>query len=68
MSIVKINAVVLVAILWFAGCTKAQVVDPPAQDMPPPKPETVAKIQNPGRVIHVLVALCQIPEDKPPGG
>jgi hypothetical protein len=58
MSIGKINAVFLVSILWLAGCIKAQVVDPPAQNEPPVKAEKVAKIQNPGRVIHVLVALC----------
>jgi hypothetical protein len=57
MSIGKINAIVLVSILCLAGCTKAQVVDPPAPDQPPVKAEKVAKIQNPGRVIHVLVAL-----------
>lgn len=58
MSIGKINAVLLVSILWLAGCTKAQVADPPPVQGPTKGPETVAKIQNPGRVIHVLVALC----------
>lgn len=58
MSIGKIIAVVLVSILWLSGCTKAQVTDPPAPDVPAALPQTVEKIQNPGRVIHVLVALC----------
>jgi len=55
MSIEKIFTVFLVAVLWPTGCTKAQVADPPAQPEPAKTPETVAKIQNPGRVIHVLV-------------
>lgn len=58
MSIGKFSALVLVSVLWFAGCTKAQVADPAPAAETQKTPETVEKIQNPGRVIHVLVALC----------
>jgi hypothetical protein len=58
MSIGKFLAASLVSVLWFTGCTKAQVADPPVQNNQPKPPDTVEKIQNPGRVIHVLVALC----------
>ena len=58
MSIGKIFTVFLVAVLWLDGCTKGQVVDPTSPPAPTKAPETVTKIQNPGRVIHVLVALC----------
>lgn len=58
MSIGKFSALVLVSALWFSGCTKAQVADPAPAAETQKTPETVEKIQNPGRVIHVLVALC----------
>ena len=58
MSIGKIFNLLLVSTLWFAGCTKAQVVDMPAPKEPVKAVEKLTKIQNPGRVIHVLVALC----------
>ena len=58
MSIGKIFITLLVSVLWLSGCTKAQVVDPPARKEPANAVEAIAKIQNPGRVIHVLVALC----------
>lgn len=58
MSIGKIFTLLLVSTLWFAGCTKAQVVEPVAPKAPVSAVETVPKIQNPGRVVHVLVALC----------
>jgi hypothetical protein len=58
MSIGKIFITFLVSVLWTAGCTKAQVVDLPAPKEPADAVEKVAKVQNPGRVIHVLVALC----------
>jgi hypothetical protein len=44
--------------LWLAGCTKAQIADPITPKDPVQLEKTVVKIQNPGRVIHVLVALC----------
>jgi len=54
----KFAAVCLVSLCWLAGCTKAQL----SEATPPAKPaaaaETTAKIRNPGRVVHVLVALC----------
>lgn len=58
MSIGKIFITFLVSVLWMAGCTKAQTSDPPAPKDSSHADEKVAKIQNPGRVIHVLVALC----------
>jgi len=56
----KFAAALLVSLFWLAGCMKAQEV---ANPRPEPKPENtapqeIAKIQNPGRVVHVLVALC----------
>src|SRR5215204_1529951 len=53
----KFTAACLISLFWLAGCTKAQ---PPVRNSTPvvsPNTETV-KIQNPGKVIHVLVALC----------
>lgn len=52
-------ALCLVSLFWLAGCTKAQ----PTETVTTPKPalsETIetAKINNPGKVVHVLVALC----------
>ena len=52
-------ALCLVSLFFAAGCTRAQVRNSGA----PPEPETaptpeIAKITNPGRVVHVLVALC----------
>jgi hypothetical protein len=58
MSIGKIFNLLLVSTLWFAGCTKAQIADPIVPKDPVQLEKTVVKIQNPGRVIHVLVALC----------
>src|SRR5215213_11047777 len=54
-----VAAACLVSLFWLAGCAKAQTPQP----TPPPKPSVStniepAKIQNPGKVIHVLVALC----------
>ena len=55
----KFAAACLVSLFWLAGCAKAQ---PPAttQTTKPAdsKIEEIAKIQNPGKVVHVLVALC----------
>ena len=53
----KLAAAGLISLLYLTACTKAQ----PPETTPTPKPaisETVAKIQNPGKVVHVLVALC----------
>ena len=55
----NLAALCLVSLLYLAGCTKAQT----PETIPTPKPEVletkeIAKIQNPGKVIHVLVALC----------
>lgn len=58
MSIGKIFITLLVSVLWLSGCTKAQTSEPPAQKAPADAVEKVVKIENPGRVIHVLVALC----------
>jgi hypothetical protein len=55
----KFAAACLVSLLYLAGCTKAQTPEP-TNDSKPIVAETkeIAKIQNPGKVIHVLVALC----------
>lgn len=55
----KFAAACLVSLFWMAGCTKAQTPEPAET----PKPAVsgnneIAKIQNPGKVVHVLVALC----------
>jgi hypothetical protein len=52
----KFVAALLVSLFWLAGCTKAQ----PVQRTPPVNPPNTeaAKIKNPGKVVHVLVALC----------
>ena len=53
----KFAALFLVSLFWLAGCTKAQT---PETTPTPNVLETkeVSKIQNPGKVVHVLVALC----------
>jgi hypothetical protein len=53
----KFATACLVSLFWLAGCTKAQ---PPAQTTTPSVSEfkEIAKINNPGKVVHVLVALC----------
>jgi hypothetical protein len=53
----KFAAACLVSLFWLTGCTKAQ---PPAATTPKAVSEaaTTAKINNPGKVVHVLVALC----------
>lgn len=52
-------ALCLVSLFFAAGCTRAQVRNSGAAPEPEtaPTPE-IAKITNPGRVVHVLVALC----------
>ncbi len=55
----KFAAAGLISLLYLAGCTKAQL--PEISIAPSPKvaeTKEVAKIQNPGKVVHVLVALC----------
>ncbi len=56
----KIAALCLVSLFWLAGCTKAQTNATPTPPQIPvaSKLEDVAKIENPGKVVHVLVALC----------
>jgi hypothetical protein len=54
----KFAAACLVSLFWLTGCTKAQ---PPATSTQKPAAEQtaeIAKIQNPGRVVRLLVALC----------
>lgn len=55
----KFAVVCLVSLIIFAGCTKAQTPSTRStpQTVNSQTPE-VAKIQNPGKVVHVLVALC----------
>lgn len=57
MSNKKFLSLVLVSLLWLAGCTRAQTVNPPVSQNQT-KPETIIKIKNEAKVIHVLVALC----------
>lgn len=58
MSNKKIFALVLISVLWAFGCTKAQSVNSDSQIRSETTPKKVEKIKNPGKVIHVLVALC----------
>ena len=51
-------ALLLVSIFCFVSCTKAQPANPNSQTKTNAKPEPAAKIENPGKVVHVLVALC----------
>lgn len=51
----------LVSCFCLCGCTKAQVLENTAQTLKTAnkeKPQIIEKIKNPGKVIHVLVALC----------
>lgn len=52
----KFVVLCLVSLFWLAGCTKAQPVRTPTPATPPNT--EAAKINNPGKVVHVLVALC----------
>ena len=55
----KFTVFCLVSLFCFAGCTKAQSTNAISAVKPENTPATeVAKIQNVGKVIHVLVALC----------
>jgi hypothetical protein len=55
----KFAAICLVSLFWLAGCTKAQPLETVTTNKPADsKTEEITKIQNPGKVIHVLVALC----------
>ncbi len=56
MSNKKFFNLVLVSFLWLSGCTYSQTTNPAAQTET--KTETIAKIKNEARIIHVLVALC----------
>ena len=58
MSNKKIFILALVSAFWVFGCTKAQSVISENQTSPAPIPPKIEKQKNPGRVIHVLVALC----------
>jgi hypothetical protein len=52
--------VFLVSCFWLSGCTKAQILEKPDQTAKTEKekPQKIEKIKNPGKVINVLVALC----------
>ncbi|MGC2238327.1 MAG: hypothetical protein WA584_19390 [Pyrinomonadaceae bacterium] len=56
MSNKKYFALVLVSLLWLSGCSKAQPTIPAIQNET--KADTIKKIKNEAKVIHVLVALC----------
>lgn len=58
MSNAKIFILFLVSIFVVSGCTKAQINNPETLTNKEQKTATVEKIQNPGKVVHVLVALC----------
>lgn len=51
------KVLLLVSLFCAAGCTKAQTTGA-ITGAPAPKNAEIPKIQNPGKVIHVLVALC----------
>lgn len=53
-------AAFLVSFLWLCGCTKAQTLDNSTQISNVEKaiPQKIEKLKNSGKVIHVLVALC----------
>ena len=52
--------VFLVSCFCLGGCTKAQLLEKPDQTAKTEKAKSqkIKKIKNPGKVIHVLVALC----------
>lgn len=54
----KFAALCLVSLFWLIGCTKAQTGAPTPQKPVVSQLEEAAKIENPGKVVHVLVALC----------
>src|SRR5688572_6774383 len=58
MSNKKFFILALVSAFWAFGCTKAQTVVSENLTKPAPTPPKIEKVKNPGRVIHVLVALC----------
>lgn len=60
----RIALALLVSFFYLSGCTSVQTQAPDA-DANPAKPsptpasvERIAKLQNPGKVVHALVALC----------
>ena len=58
MSNKKIFALILILVLCAFGCTKAQSVNSNNQIKTEPTPQKIEKIKNPGKVTHILVALC----------
>ena len=52
--------VILLLLISFFGCTKAEQQNAAVSPRPivAEKPQQIEKIANPGKVIHVLVALC----------
>lgn len=55
----KFAVVCLVSLFALAGCTKAQPTETPVAPKTVNSPTAeVAKLSNPGKVVHVLVALC----------
>ena len=54
----KICAVVLVTIFWAFGCTSPGTETTETQSVSAPAAQKIEKIENPGKVVHVLVALC----------
>lgn len=58
MSNLKIFVLLLVSILGICGCTKAQINNSEPLTKNEQQTANVPKIQNPGKVVHVLVALC----------
>lgn len=53
---------VLVSACWASGCTKARTIETldrtKAESKPVTKAKKIEKLKNPGKVVHVLVALC----------
>jgi len=51
-------AAFLISFIWLCGCTKAQTTETSNQVIEQPRTQKIGKIKNSGKVIHVLVALC----------
>ena len=58
MSNKTVTALILALVMCGISCTTAQTPGPGAQTATAAKPDTIVKIKNTARVIHVLVALC----------
>ncbi len=58
MSTKRYFALVLLTVVSLCGCLTPETIDSPVETHVADPVQPVSKIQNPGKVIHVLVALC----------